>query len=95
MFGEQLVSAMETQPMENRLNPTIQTPTPSDKSTESPQDIKSLIQTTVKKEPTTESRSTTLKQSISEERRSISSKDYTSEWLATQKPEEAIPGNMR
>ena len=85
-------SSIEQQPVENRLNPPIQTSTPSDKSTESPQDIKSLIQTTMKKEPTGEPRSITLKQSISEERRSTTSKHYTSEWLASQKPEDALPG---
>lgn len=83
----------EQQPVEGQLNPPVQTSTPSDKSTESPQDIKSLIQTTMKKESSGESRSITLKQSISEERRSTTSKHYTSEWLASQKPEEAIPGN--
>lgn len=94
IFGEQSAISVEGQPIENRLNPTIQTPTSSEKSTDSPQDIKPFIQTMVKKEPTIESRSLTLKHSISEEKRSISSKHYTTEWLATQKPEEAIPGNI-
>ncbi len=64
--------------------------TPSDKSTESPQDIKSLI-LTIKKER--DQSSVIEKLNINEERRSTTSKHYTTEWLASQKPEEAPTGN--
>ena len=61
--------------------------TPSDKSTESPQDIPSLISTMFKKG---QEHAVTLKKvNSSEERRSTTSKHYTSEWLASQKPEDA------
>jgi hypothetical protein len=61
--------------------------TPSDRSTDSPQDIPSLISTMCKKGH--DNAPVPKKSHGNEERRSSSSKHYTSEWLASQKPEEA------
>lgn len=68
--------------------PTITTP--SDKSTDSPQDVHLLISAAVKKGH--ESKLLTKQLHLPDERRSTTSKHYTSEWLASQKPEEAQPG---
>lgn len=66
---------------------SVQTLTPSDKSTESPQDIKSSILIMKKKE-----RDLNEKISLPDDKRS--NKHYTTEWLASQKPEEApVTGN--
>jgi hypothetical protein len=82
-----LMHSSNEQILETRLNvhPTVSTP--SDKSTESPQDIGSLISTMIKKGP--ECSSLTKKFLVNDERRSTSSKHYTSEWLATQHPQGA------
>jgi hypothetical protein len=91
LLGAPPTSSTEQQ-LEIRPNPSAQTTsisTPSDKSTESPQDIKSLISTMVKKDR--DQSSLTEKLHINEERRSTTSKHYTTEWLASQKPEEAPP----
>jgi len=80
------------QQLDIRPNLPTQTSTPSDKSTESPQDIKSLIQTMVKKER--DHSFLTKKLNTNEERRSTTSKHYTSEWLASQKHEEAQAGKQ-
>ena len=83
-----------TEHVDNRPNPLSQTTiksTPSDKSTESPQDVPSLVSDMVKKAQD----STSLliqRPNTNEERRSTTSKHYTSEWLASQKPEEAPTG---
>ncbi|CAF1300387.1 unnamed protein product [Rotaria sp. Silwood1] len=77
----------QQQQIDNRTNPTTIISTPSDKSTESPQDIPSLISTMIKKEQ--DHLSLTKKLNINDERRSTTSKHYTTEWLASQKPEEA------
>ncbi len=91
LLGVPPISSTETQ-LDVRPNLPTQTSTPSDKSTESPQDIKSLIQTMVKKE---RDHSTSIEKSnTTEERRSTTSKHYTTEWLASQKPEEAVTGNI-
>ncbi len=91
ILGAPIILSTEPQQLDIRPNLSTQTSTPSDKSTESPQDIKSLIQTMVKKDSTDEQRSIITKQSSIEERRSTTSKHYTTEWLASQKPEEAPP----
>ncbi|CAF1434131.1 unnamed protein product [Adineta ricciae] len=70
--------------------PTITTP--SDKSTDSPQDVNLLISATVKKGH--EPKSLTKQLHLPDERRSTTSKHYTSEWLASQKPEEAQPEDL-
>jgi hypothetical protein len=90
ILGVPPISSTEQQ-LDTRPNPSAQTTTstPSDKSTESPQDIKSLILTMVKKDR--DHTSLTEKLNINEERRSTPSKHYTTEWLASQKPEEAPP----
>jgi hypothetical protein len=80
------------QQLDIRPNLPTQTSTPSDKSTESPQDIKSLIQTMVKKER--DHSSSIEKPNTTDERRSTTSKHYTTEWLASQKPEEAAAGKI-
>ena len=73
--------------IETRGNPPQPLSTPSDRSTESPQDIPSLISTMSKKGH--EHAPVPKKSYGNDERRSSSSKHYTSEWLASQKPEEA------
>ncbi|CAF2969972.1 unnamed protein product [Rotaria sp. Silwood2] len=80
-------SQQQQQQIDNRTNPTTIISTPSDKSTESPQDIPSLISTMVKKGQ--DHSSLTKKLTTNDERRSTTSKHYTTEWLASQKPEEA------
>ncbi len=93
LLGVPPTSSTEQQ-LDTRPNPSTQiittTSTPSDKSTESPQDITSLISTMIKKGH--DHAPLTRKLSINDERRSTTSKHYTSEWLATQKPEEAPTG---
>ena len=71
-------SSIEQPSVDTQVNPS----TPSDKSMESPQDIKSLILTMVKKD------------SSLTEKLNTPSKHYTSEWLASQKPEEAPTGKL-
>ncbi|CAF2076606.1 unnamed protein product [Rotaria magnacalcarata] len=79
-------SSIEQQP-DIRINQTTRTSTPSDKSTESPQDIPSLISNLIKK--SSDHTSVTKKLTTNDDRRSTPSKHYTTEWLASQKPEEA------
>ncbi|CAM4897708.1 unnamed protein product [Rotaria socialis] len=79
-------SSIEQQP-DIRTNQTTRTSTPSDKSTESPQDIPSLISNLIKK--SSDHTSVTKKLTANDDRRSTPSKHYTTEWLASQKPEEA------
>ncbi|CAF0936998.1 unnamed protein product [Rotaria sordida] len=83
-------STEQQQQLDNRTNssnPTTIISTPSDKSTESPQDIPLLISTMMKKGQ--DHLSLTKKLNTNDERRSTTSKHYTTEWLASQKPEEA------
>lgn len=82
MFGANRTSSNE-QRNETRSNPNPTISTPSDLSNGNSQETPSAISTMTKK------------QSNSDERRPSGSKTYTSQWIATQKPEEAtVPAGL-
>ncbi len=73
--------------------PTLSAPTiaiANDKASTNPQDIKAVIPATMRNER--DHLSLTEKLPTIEGRRSSTSKHYTTEWLASQKPEEAPTG---
>jgi len=84
IFG---VSSTKTNDTQSTIS-SVQILTPSDKSTESPQDVKPSMLIMKKKEPD-------LNEKISLPDDKRSNKLYTTEWLASQKPEEASVTGIR